>query len=165
MISLDTWQQMTWKEAQDAVDALVALDDPDTVATLIYLFEHVSNISVKNALAVGLRDLGDDAAIPALLAQAKDPTYAGRNGTFVYALQTLDARAFVVDLAELLCSGDYEVIVMGIMTMRAWNGPLDGRKQQEAATLLKRCLDDEPEDWRRDLLMGAYDVLQEHDAV
>ena len=80
--------------------ALGDLGDPRAVPILIKLLESTDNRLIRNAAAVGLRELADPRALEPLLRLIRDPEKL--DGTLLYGLETLDARAAVVDLARFI---------------------------------------------------------------
>jgi len=143
-----------------AAHALGDLGDRRAVPALVALLEQATSPLVRNAAAVGLRELGDNTAVPALVRQINDPRNAGNWGTFLYALETLDARAAVVDLARVLCSGIYEPMLMALHVLEALPGPLAPAQRARALAVVRHCLATERHKaWQRELLEQALTLL------
>lgn len=120
-----------------------------------------TNWKYKNAAAVGLRDYGDDRAIPILFQAINDPGNKDRNGTFVYALQTLDCRGVIVELADLICNGDYEVSEMALQAIETLKSPIPADVRGKACALLNAKLATvNSEGWQRDHPRDALTYLE-----
>ncbi|GEM_PF-5441562 len=154
------------EEAIAAAHALGDLGDARAVPHLVLLLDTSDNHTVKNAAAVGLRELKDPAAIPPLLKQIRDPKNGANRGTFLYALGTLDARSTVVDLAEVVCAGNYEQMAMALAAIEAFQGPIAGVDKAKAIEILRRCLGGEPhEAWQGEMISSIIELLEETAAV
>ena len=102
--------------SEAASKALVASKDASVVDHLIELLKSRQHY-IQNRAAGALRDIGDDRAIEPLIAAIKLPTNQGYNGSFIYALQTLDCKHLFSFLFDLVIEGDYEVRCMSLMIL------------------------------------------------
>lgn len=151
-------------EAQvvQAAHALGELGDLRAVDSLIELLSTTSNSRARNAAAIGLRDLGDNRAVLPLMEQIKLPAAAGYRGTLIYALEALDARPFVTDLAKLMCTGNFEEMSMVLRVIRTFEDPLSTDDCQQALAILRHCLPQyEYSSWQHGLLLQATETLNE----
>ena len=64
---------------------------------------------VRNAVALALRDLKDDRAIPPLLNAILDPANKNNCGTLAYALETLNCSQYFGKSIKLITSKNFEV--------------------------------------------------------
>lgn len=145
-----------------AAHALGDLGDQRAVPELLRLLANTEYGAVRNAAAVGLRELKDPAAAPALLRAIGDPRNVTNRGTLIYALETLDARSAVVDLARAMLDGNYEVMVMALQVIMAFEGPLAREQRDEALDVLReatrRGVLREP--WQEQILSDAVQELE-----
>ncbi len=170
MSALDTLRHQVHDADLDgkikAARALGESGDAEAFPVLINLLDTADNPRIRNAAAIGLRDLADNRALPFLLAQIKEPKNVDHRGTLVYALETLDARSALVDLVELIGSGDYEVATMAIRVIESFRGPVAVEATQKAKKALRRYRRATPEDeWRREALGFTGNLLNHLSAV
>lgn len=144
-----------------AAYALGESGDPDAFPVLVDLLNTTEDSRVRNAAAIGLHDLADRDAVPVLLAQIKNPKDPGDRGTLVYALEGLDARPALVDLVDLVGSGNFEVAAMAIRVIESFSLPVIARQRREAKRVLKRYEQEQAkDDWRMEMLANTRDLLQ-----
>jgi HEAT repeat protein len=93
----------------DSLHHLGQSGDRQFVPLLIELLQTTANPLIWNAAAIALSDLGDPIAVQPILALLKDPKTEGFRGTLVYALGEFDCQAIVLDLVEMMVSGNVEV--------------------------------------------------------
>ncbi|WP_081752725.1 HEAT repeat domain-containing protein [Kallotenue papyrolyticum] len=140
--------------------ALGDLGDVRAVPHLIQLLDSTESPSVRNAVAIALHDLGDKRAISALLRHIKDPKNITNRGTLVYALETLDPRSEIVDLVQLMCDGNYEVMAMVLRVIEGFSQPLTPDNKQKAISVLQKCLaQNQFEDWKKEFISSAIELL------
>ncbi len=87
----------------------ISLGDRQFVPLLIELLQTTANPLIWNAAAIALSDLGDPIAVQPILTLLKDPKTDGFRGTLVYALREFDCQPIVLDLVEMVVSGNVEV--------------------------------------------------------
>jgi len=97
---------------------------------LIALLAGGANPIVWNSAAIGLRDLGDARAVPALLSKLAARTTEGARGTLIYALQAFDCAPFVETLLDRAITRNYEVTREAASAISAsiWSGPEASRR-------------------------------------
>ena len=93
----------------DSLHHLGQSGDRQFVPLLIELLRTTTNPLIWNAAAIALSDLGDPIAIQPILTLLKDPKTEGFRGSLVYALGAFDCQAIVLDLVEMMVSGNVEV--------------------------------------------------------
>ncbi|MCG8347040.1 MAG: Imm8 family immunity protein [Chloroflexales bacterium] len=149
-----------------AAHHLGALGDQRAVPLLLSLLQTAPSPVVRNAAAIGLRDLGAHAAVPALLAYIRDPAHkrACQHGTAIYALTTLDARTAMVDVAQVMGDGNYECMHMAVMVFESLAGPLNLQEKTAALQLLTTWRATLPEEWQHELLDRSIARLEAVDA-
>ncbi len=154
------------QEVKEAIQEIVSARNEDTLLLLIQVLDTTTSRSVRNAVALGLRDLKNSSAVPVLIKHIIDPNNATSNGTMIYALETLDARSAMLDLVSIACRGDYETIAMTINAVEAFAGPISAEQKNEALIQLTEYLKgDTYPDWKREMLLDLYDLIDSHDAV
>lgn len=145
-----------------AAYALGESGDPEAFPVLAALLNTTGDSRIRNAAAIGLHDLADNRAVPILLAQIKNPKNPGDRGTLVYALEGLDARPALVDLVDLVGSGNFEVAAMAIRVIESLGVPVIVKQRREARRALKRYEREQPkDDWRTEMLAYTRDLLQQ----
>ncbi len=63
----------------------------------------------RDAVALALRDIADNAAVEPLVAAIRSPATAGHRGTLVYALETHDCSGYFLFVFDLALNDTYEV--------------------------------------------------------
>ena len=149
------------KEAVRFLHDLGHISNEENFPFLCEILRSDYNLKLKNAAAVGLRDLGDDRAIPILFEAINDPQNKDRNGTFVYALQKLDCRGVIIELVELICNGDYEVSEMALKAIQNLRSPIPAAAKDKASDLLNaKLITVCQEGWPRDHPADALSHLE-----
>ncbi len=144
-----------------AAVALGDLGDARVVPVLIRLLELTSSTRIRNGAAIGLRELADPRALDPLVRQIRTPENA--TGTIIWALETLNARSAVIDLARFVCEGEYEAAWMSMVAMQGFAGPQDGNDSSEESRILDDCLKrGQVEKWREEMLADAIQFLREY---
>ena len=150
--------------AFEAAVALGDLGDQRAVPVLIRLLRTTGSNRIRNGAAIGLRELADPAALHPLLEQIRRLENAGDTGTLIYALETLDARVALVDLARFLCEGGYEAAWASAGVLDGLEGPLDPDRKREVMGILERCLArGGHEEWRVEMLSGGLRLLEDYE--
>jgi len=154
------------EQVREIIDELSQLQDVDALPLLLEILNSTPSSSIRNAAAMGLKDLGDKTVVPDLMKHITNPENTHTNGTLIYAIEALDAREFVSELAIMACNGDYETISMVLNAVESFQGPLEAGKRQEALDILGKSLGDNsyPE-WKREMLSELYEIIDESDAV
>ena len=128
------------KNGDDAVESFVKGLNLDQVkagfSLILGLLNSDHEIFVKNAAAIALRDLGDDRAVPELLKAAQDSRNKGKIGTFIYSLQTLKCNSILIELAEFIIEGVYEVVEMAYQALEEVKPPVDVQLARAAKKLV-----------------------------
>ncbi len=92
-----------------AAHTLGDLGDRQAVPMLIDMLQTTSNPTIRDAIAVGLRELGDERALHPLLSLIADPKTEGHRGTLVYALEGFNCASCLSFLVDLVISSNFEV--------------------------------------------------------
>lgn len=96
-----------WQTAVTAADALAELGSA-ALPVLLPLLASPS-AQTRDAVALALRDIGDNAALEPLVAAIRSPATTDHRGTLVYALETHDCRDYFLFLFDLALSDTFEV--------------------------------------------------------
>ena len=99
-----------------ATDQLVAIGGEEIIDYFISLLQS-DNPSLRNCVALGLRDLKANRAIEPLLAAISKPENLNYNGTMVYALQTMDCKDKLVEIFKILFYQGWEAKQMASMIL------------------------------------------------
>ncbi len=149
-------------QAVRAAHALGDMGDRRATPYLIQALETTNSWRVRNAAAVGLRELADPAALDPLLLQIRDPKNANAYGTLLYALQTLNARSAVVDLASMVCNDEYEGALEAGLAIEAFEGPLTVDDKRKALAILEACASTEGGDeWRSEMVAHVFEAVSD----
>ena len=105
---LVTLQSEVWERAEWAMEELTASTDPAIIPALVSLLNDPKRVVRIRAAGV-LRMIGDNRAIPGLVAAITNPVNADTRGSFVYALQTLDCSDLFRFLFQVALDPIYEV--------------------------------------------------------
>ncbi len=92
-----------------AIQELVELGDYATIPYLIELIETTSNHTIRDQVALALRDIGDERAVNAIANLLTDSKTINHRGTLVYALSAFDCTQILPLLVDLVISGGFEV--------------------------------------------------------
>ncbi len=92
-----------------AIQELVELGDYATIPYLIELLETTSNHTIRDQVALALRDIGDERAVNAIANLLTDSKTINHRGTLVYALSAFDCTEIMPFLVDLIISGGFEV--------------------------------------------------------
>jgi HEAT repeat protein len=150
----------------EAIPEIVALRDNFSVPLLLELFRGTQSNAVRNAVALGLRDIGDTSAVPTLMEHIIRPENAHTNGTLLYALEKLDAKTTIVPLVHTACSGNYESVAMILNAVEAFTAPLDQGQKLEALSILTKCLQEDTHPvWKREMLTELHEIIADFDSA
>lgn len=153
------------KEVADAARWLGDLGDQGALSHLIRLLGTTDDNGLKNAAAIGLQALANPIAVAPLLHEIRDPKNADYTGTLIWALGSMNARSAVVDLARVICSSEFEAVLMAIGVMHGFEGPLVPDQLGEAMQILEDCLTlEHTHDWRAEMVAEAIAFLSTYDA-
>lgn len=103
----DEIQSVDWQTAVAAADAL-AEHGAAALPVLLPLLASQS-AQTRDAVALALRNIADNAAVEPLVDAIRSPGTAGNRGTFVYALETHDCSDYLLFLFDLALSDAFEV--------------------------------------------------------
>ena len=93
----------------EAAHALGDSGDRRSVPVLIQILQTTSDPAIRDAAAIGLRELGDERALYPLVSLIMDPKTGGHRGTLIYALEEFDCSPFLDFLLDLVITGNFEV--------------------------------------------------------
>ncbi len=93
----------------EAAHALGDIGDRRSVKILIDLLQKTSDPVIRNAAAIGLRELGDERALSPIVSLINDPKTEGYRGTLIYALEGFDCGRLLAFLVEQVITGNFEV--------------------------------------------------------
>lgn len=115
---------------------------------------------MKNAAAIGLEALANPIAVDPLLQEIRDPKNAHYTGPLIWALESMNARTAVVDLAQIICTSEFESVLMAIGVMHGFEGPLVPEQLDEAKRILEDCLIlEHAHEWRAEMVSEAIAFL------
>ncbi len=95
-------------ELEHVVKELGRARDLTAVPALIKYLHETDSATLRNAVALALRDIGNPKAIDHLVAVAQDPKTEGKRGTLLYALKKFDVSEHVGTLIDHVLYGEFE---------------------------------------------------------
>jgi len=105
---IETIVKDEWVEKMAAIDILATkFPTSRTVAALCSLLES-TDASIRNAAALGLRDIGDYSAFSSLVKAINKPENFNHDGTLVYALEGLDCSNDFLAIFKIAIHGSFE---------------------------------------------------------
>lgn len=79
----------------------------------------------------------------------------------MWALEPLDARSAVAELATVMCGGDFEVMQMSLAEYDALPDPLPVELTRVAIARMRRCVAEaQLYNWQHAFLTAAIDLLE-----
>jgi len=111
--------------------------DERLIPILIETIEKTDNHWVRNAIANALRELDAEESIPVLIKLIKK-VGEKHSGSLIYALQVMDCRPVVNEIAEFLCSENFEQRELSLQIIEDMEGCLESDKKEEAIEKIRR---------------------------
>lgn len=112
----------------------------EAFAPLLALMIATPSATVRNACAIGLRELADARAVPALVALIRDPRNEHNRGTLVYALETMNPLDELPLLCELVATGGFEVRHTAMGVIDSLEGDLRQDTREAALAVIRAAL-------------------------
>jgi HEAT repeat protein len=107
---------------------------------LVALMCATPSASVRNACAIGLRELADARAVPAIVALIRDPRNAHTRGTLVHALGPMNPIDELPLLCELVATGGFEVRGEALGVIDALEGAVPQDTREAASAIIRAAL-------------------------
>lgn len=134
-------QSLHDREWEIAIELAHALGDARVTKAIPILLGALKGkypVGVKNAAAIGLRELRANEAVPVLFRLIRHPAYRGNRGTFVYALEALDWSPHTEGMIRLIFDKNAEVREEAVA---AFKRAVEGADKRRAARLLRAVLE------------------------
>jgi HEAT repeat protein len=128
------------KEVIQAAHELGDQGDAGAVPFLLDLLMTTNDPSIRNAAAVGLRELRDSRAVPYLISLLNDPRTEGNRGTLLYALQELDCSGYLPLLVDLVIGGGWEVSHEALLAIESSKSKISAQDRDFCARKLRAAL-------------------------
>ena len=145
---------------EDAVHKIVALRATRAVPHLMALLKTTENHLLRNTIAIALRDLKVQEAVPIILYLVRNLKIKNYQGTLVYSLQTLDCKEYVVEISRIICEENFECREMALSILEGIEQVSTTRKK-EALQLLKKCLRTCTDPHQSESIECAIEVIKE----
>lgn len=101
----------------------ISVDQHDEVISILIKYIALTeNPGIRNALAIALRDIGNEKAIIPLIDLIKDPKTIGNRGTLLYALEPFDCTGHLEVIVEQFLTGNYEVQATAYQLLESMDG-------------------------------------------
>ncbi|ANU27068.1 HEAT repeat domain-containing protein [Planococcus versutus] len=94
----------------------------EAVPVLIKHITLTENSGIRNALAIALRDIGNEKAISPLFDLINDPKTLGNKGTLFYALEPFDCTGHLETIVHHFLTGNFEVQAMAYQLLESMDG-------------------------------------------
>jgi hypothetical protein len=143
----------------EAAHTLGDLGDRRAVDTLIELLQTTTDPIIRNAAAVGLRELGDERALKPIVSLINDPKTEGYRGTLMYALEGFECCNLLPFLIEQVIAGNFEVSHQAFSLIESIDVELDSRTVNSYTQQIEDALLQNEE--KADLLEDLIDLLNE----
>ncbi len=143
----------------EAAHALGDIGDRRSVKILIELLQKTSDPVIRNAAAVGLRELGDERALYPLVSLINDVKTEGCRGTLIYALEGFDCSSLLPFLIEQIITGNFEVSHQAFSVIESINVEIDSETLDIYTQRVKDALLQNDE--KVDLLEDLIDLLSD----
>jgi len=143
----------------EAAHALGDIGDLRSVNILIELLQKTSDPVIRNAAAVGLRELGDERALSPIVSLINDPKTEGYRGTLIYALEGFDCGRLLPFLIEQVITGNFEVSHQAFSVIESIDVEIESKTLDFCTQRVKNALlqnDEKP-----DLLEDLIDLLND----
>ncbi|NJM20119.1 MAG: hypothetical protein HC907_16135 [Richelia sp. SM1_7_0] len=123
------------------------------------MLQKTNEPAIRNAAAVGLRELGDERALYPIVSLINDPKTANNRGTLVYALEGFNCLRLLPFLVELVITGNFEVSHQAFSVIESIDVEIDSETLNICVQKLKNALLDD--DVKTDLLKDLINLLYE----
>ncbi|MBE4906958.1 HEAT repeat domain-containing protein [Bacillus luteolus] len=97
------------EEAESLLERVDEIKNNDALPLLIKYLKCTENHRIRNAIAIALSDIGDEAAVKPLIEMINDPKTIGYRGSLLFALKPFDCSEYLETLVYHLLTGNYEV--------------------------------------------------------
>ncbi|MBW4506864.1 MAG: HEAT repeat domain-containing protein [Scytonematopsis contorta HA4267-MV1] len=142
-----------------AAHALGDIGDYRAVAILIEMLQKTNDPAIRNAAAVGLRELGDERALSPIISLINDPRTEGNRGTLIYALEGFDCSQFLPFLIQLVITGNFEVSHQAFSVIESVDVEIDSETLNICIQKIKDAL--LQDNTKADLLEHLIELLHE----
>ncbi|GAA6616378.1 HEAT repeat domain-containing protein [Scytonema sp. NUACC26] len=143
----------------EAAHTLGDFGEHRSVDILIELLQKTTDPVIRNAAAIGLRELGDERALEPIVSLINDPKTEGYRGTLIYALEGFDCSGLLPFLVEQVITGNFEVSHQAFSLIESIDIELDSETLNFCTQRVKDALLENYE--KADLLEDLIDLLNE----
>ncbi|MGK7377617.1 HEAT repeat domain-containing protein [Planococcus sp. 1R117A] len=112
-------------DVEDAVRLLREVSPDQDHAAVPVLLKHITqtpNPGIRNALAMALRDIGNEEAVLPLIDLINNPKTLRNRGTLLYALEPFDCTGHLETLVHHFLTGNFEVQAMAHQLLESMDG-------------------------------------------
>jgi len=142
-----------------AAHALGDIGDRQAVPILIEMLQKTLEPAIRNAVAIGLRELGDERALYPIVSLINDPITESNRGTLIYALEGFNCRQLLPFLVDLVITGNFEVSHQAFSVIESIDAEIDSETLNICVQKLKNAL--LVDEMKADLLEDLNDLLHE----
>ncbi|MDN7245564.1 hypothetical protein [Planococcus shenhongbingii] len=110
------------EEARRLLSEVSPDQDHAAVPILIKHMTQTPNKKLRDALAMALRDIGNEEAVFPLIDLINDPKTLGNRGTLLYALEPFDCTGHLETIVHHFLTGNFEVQAMAHQLLESMDG-------------------------------------------
>lgn len=151
------------EEAERLITQIPADEHDEAVSILIKHIALTENPRMRNALAIALRDIGNEKAISPLIALINDPKTIGNRGTLLYALEPFDCTEYLESIIQQFLTGNFEVQAMAYQLLESMDGKVPADALLKSLQKVKKQLNEIER--QQELHVEVLDILFEMNAI
>jgi len=110
------------EEVERLITEISSDQHDEAVPVLIKHITLTENPGIRNALAIALRDIGNEKAISPLIDLINDPKTLGSRGTLLYALEPFDCTGYLESIVQQFLTGNFEVQAIAYQLLESMDG-------------------------------------------
>lgn len=129
----------------------------ELVPLLVKYLGITENPSIRNTIAMMLRDIGDEEAVQPLVDLLKDPKTIGSRGTLLYALEPFDCIDHLEVIVEQFLAGNFEEQAQAFQLIASLDGKATGNSLVKSLLAVKEQLNEI--DRQRELHLEVLEFL------
>lgn len=149
------------KNDVEEVERLVTEISPEQHdKAVLILIKHITltqNPGIRNALAIALRNIGNEKAITPLIDLINNPKTLGNRGTLFYALEPFDCTGHLETIVHHFLTGNFEVQAMAYQLLESMDGKVPAAALLNSLQKVKEQLNEIER--QQELLTDVLDFL------
>ncbi|WP_281862892.1 HEAT repeat domain-containing protein [Planomicrobium okeanokoites] len=110
------------EEVERLITEISSHQHNEVVPVLIKHITLTEKPGIRNALAIALRDIGNEKMVSPLIDLINDPKTLGSRGTLLYALEPFNCTEHLETIVQQFLTGNFEVQAMAYQLLESMNG-------------------------------------------